>query len=86
MERVSIKPLKDEYGVIKSAKEILPKELWNDFIESIAELEDNNSHITATYPKTRLHKVAGSKNQFTGQTSNKPLDGGYTFNSVQISS
>jgi hypothetical protein len=61
MERVSIKPLKDEYGIIKSAKEILPKELWNDFIESIAELEDNNNHITATYPKTRLHKVAGSK-------------------------
>ena len=61
MGKANIKPLKDEYGIIKSAKETLPKELWNDFIETMAELEDNNAHITATYPKTRLHKVIGSK-------------------------
>ncbi|HLP91608.1 MAG TPA: hypothetical protein VK184_23860 [Nostocaceae cyanobacterium] len=56
-----IKPLLDEYGVILEAMEILPEELKIDFLEALAELEDNECHRTRNFPKTRLHKVAGIK-------------------------
>jgi hypothetical protein len=38
---------------------ILPEELKIDFLEALAELEDNECHRTRTFPKTRLHKVTG---------------------------
>ncbi|MDZ8184733.1 MAG: hypothetical protein RMX96_07780 [Nostoc sp. ChiSLP02] len=56
-----IKPLLDEYGVIYEAMKILPKDLKIEFLEALAELEDNECHRTRTFPKTRLHKVKGIK-------------------------
>jgi hypothetical protein len=56
-----IKPLLDEYGVIHEAMKILPDNLKINFLEALAELEDNECHRTRTFPKTRLHKVAGIK-------------------------
>ncbi|GCL40063.1 hypothetical protein SR1949_51970 [Sphaerospermopsis reniformis] len=54
-----IKPLLDEYGVIHEAMKILPEYLKIDFLEALAELEDNECHRTRNFPKTRLHKVEG---------------------------
>ncbi|MBH8566527.1 hypothetical protein I8748_30980 [Nostoc sp. CENA67] len=56
-----IKPLLDEYGFIYEAMKILPDELKIDFLEALAELEDNECHRTRSFPKTRLHKVKGIK-------------------------
>jgi len=56
-----IKPLFDEYGVIYEAMKILPDDLKLDFLEALAELEDNECHRTISFPKTRLHKVKGVK-------------------------
>ena len=56
-----IKQLIDEYGIIYEANKILPLELKVSFLESLAELEDNNCHKTRTFPKTRLHKITGIK-------------------------
>ncbi len=56
-----IKPLLDEYGVIHEAIRILPAELKVNFLEALAELEDNECHRTRSFPKTRLHKVTGIK-------------------------
>ena len=57
-----IKSLLDEFGVIHEANKILPD---NDhklrLVEALAELEDNECHRTRSFPKTRLHKVAGVK-------------------------
>lgn len=58
---VQIKPLLDEYGVIHEAIRILPQHLKLDFLEALAELEDNECHRTRSFPKTRLHKVTGIK-------------------------
>jgi hypothetical protein len=52
----------DEYGIIYEAMKILPSdELKIDFLEALAELEDNECHRTRKFPKTRLHKVKGVK-------------------------
>lgn len=57
-----IKVLMDEYGIIYEANKILPSPgLRLKFLESLAELEDNNAHKTQTFSKTRLHKVKGVK-------------------------
>ncbi|MBO3463068.1 hypothetical protein G7B40_038175 [Aetokthonos hydrillicola Thurmond2011] len=56
-----IKSLIDEYGIIYEAMKILPDDLKIDFLEALAELEDNECHRTRTFPKTRLHKVKGIK-------------------------
>ncbi|HYW20019.1 MAG TPA: hypothetical protein VE956_12050 [Nodularia sp. (in: cyanobacteria)] len=56
-----IKPLLDEYGVIHEAIKILPEDLKLDFLQALAELEDNECHRTRSFPKTRLHKVTGIK-------------------------
>jgi len=56
-----IKKLLDEFGVIYEGNKILPQEFKIPFLESLAELEDNNCHKTRTFPKTRLHKVSGFK-------------------------
>jgi len=56
-----IKSLLDEYGVIHEAMKILPDDIKIDFLEALAELEDNECHRTRTFPKTRLHKVKGIK-------------------------
>ena len=58
---VQIKPLLDEYGVIHEAIRILPQDLKLDFLEALAELQDNECHRTRSFPKTRLHKVTGIK-------------------------
>ena len=54
-----IKSLLDEYGVIFDAQKYLPAELKIDFLEALAELENNDCHKTRSFPKTRLHRVAG---------------------------
>jgi hypothetical protein len=52
----------DKFGVIRQATKILPTtELKLAFLEALAELEDNESHRTRTFPKTRLHRVTGVK-------------------------
>jgi len=57
-----IKTLLDEYGIIHEATKILPDErLKIKFLEALAELEDNSAHKNGQFPKTRLHKVAGIK-------------------------
>ena len=57
-----IKPLLDEYGIIYEANKVLPDDLHKiKFLESLAELEDNNAHKARLFPKTRLHKVEGIK-------------------------
>lgn len=58
------KGLIDDKGVILKANKILPNELSKDFIEALAELEDNEAHRTITFPKTRLHKVEGAKDVY----------------------
>lgn len=57
-----IKKLLDEYGIIYEACKILPDTTHRlDFLEALAELEDNECHRTRTFPKTRLHRVTGVK-------------------------
>ena len=46
-----IKPLFDEYGVIYEAIKILPDDLKVDFLEALAELEDNECHRTRSFRK-----------------------------------
>ena len=58
----ALKPLLDEYGIIYEAMKKIPdKKLKLEFIESLAELEDNECHRTRSFPKTRLHRVSGVK-------------------------
>jgi hypothetical protein len=54
-----IKKLFDEFGIIYQANKILPQELKLDFLEALAELENNECHKNRNFPKTRLHKVKG---------------------------
>ena len=57
-----IKALLDEYGVIYEATKILPNnQLKVEFLEALAELEDNEAHRTRNFPKTRLHRVTSVK-------------------------
>lgn len=57
-----IKPLMDEFGVIFEAQKILPdNKLKLSFLESLAELENNECHVRQQFPKTRLHKIKGVK-------------------------
>ncbi|MDB9315248.1 hypothetical protein PN462_19190 [Spirulina sp. CS-785/01] len=53
------KPLYDEYGVIREAWKTLPLEFRNDFLEALAELEDNECHRQRNFPKTQLHRIKG---------------------------
>ena len=55
-----IKKLLDEYGIIYQANKILTEDtLKVEFIESLAELENNEAHKLRQFPKTRLHRVSG---------------------------
>jgi hypothetical protein len=57
-----IKPMLDEYGIIHEALKKLPdQKLKVEFLEALAELEDNACHKTRSFPKTRLHRVSGIK-------------------------
>ena len=57
-----LKQLLDEYGVIHEALKKLPdNDLKLRFLESLAELEDNDCHRRRQFPKTRLHRVRGVK-------------------------
>lgn len=52
----------DQYGIIHEAlKKIPDNKLKVEFLESLAELEDNECHRTRSFPKTRLHRVSGVK-------------------------
>lgn len=62
----------DEYGVIYEAMKILPNdELKINFLEALAELEDNECHRTRKFSKTRLHKVKGVKQSIYRADINK---------------
>ncbi len=57
-----LKPMLDEYGIIYEALKKLPdNKLKVEFLEALAELEDNECHRTRSFPKTRLHRVSGVK-------------------------
>jgi len=56
-----IKIIVDEYGIIYKANKILPINLKVEFLDSLAELENNECHRTREFPKTRLHRVIGIK-------------------------
>ena len=57
-----IKALHDKYGVIFDAQKSLPDERHRiQFLEALAELENNECHRTRQFPTTRLHKVTGVK-------------------------
>jgi hypothetical protein len=57
-----LKRLLDEYGIIYDAMQMLPDaELKIEFLEALAELENNECHRTRSFPKTRLHRVSGVK-------------------------
>lgn len=63
MEKTNMncKGLVDDKGIIHKANKIIPDELCRNFIEALAELENEEAHIKREYPKTRLHKVEGAK-------------------------
>jgi hypothetical protein len=57
-----LKPMLDEYGILYEALKKLPdNKLKVEFLEALAELEDNECHRTRSFPKTRLHRVSGVK-------------------------
>lgn len=57
-----IKALLDKYGIIYEANKTLPDSKHKlQLLEALAELEDNECHITRSFPKTRLHRVQGYK-------------------------
>lgn len=57
-----IKALLDAYGVIYDAQKSLPDSRHRlQFLEALAELENNECHRTRNFPVTRLHKVTGIK-------------------------
>ena len=57
-----IKALLDEYGVIYDAQKLLPDTKHRlQFLEALAELENNDCHKNRSFPVTRLHKVTGVK-------------------------
>ena len=57
-----LKPLLDEYGVIRDAlAKIDDAKMKMEFLEALAELEDNECHRTRNFPRTRLHRVRGVK-------------------------
>ncbi len=57
-----IKAIFDEHGVIYDANKNLPDDKHKiQFLEALAELENNECHRTKTFPVTRLHKVKGVK-------------------------
>ena len=57
-----VKILLDEYGIIYDAMKMLPDaKLRVEFLEALAELENNECHRTRSFPKTRLHRVSGVK-------------------------
>jgi hypothetical protein len=57
-----IKRLRDDFGVIREAAKTLPDAGFKvDFLEALAELEDNECHRTRSFPRTRLHRVTGIK-------------------------
>ena len=67
-----LKPLLDEYGIIYEAMKRIPdNKLKVEFIEALAELEDNECHRTRSFPKTRLHRVSGVKQMIYRADINK---------------
>lgn len=57
-----IKMLLDQFGIIFEANKVLPDDpLKLQFLEALAELEDNDCHKNSSFPKTRLHRVNGNE-------------------------
>jgi hypothetical protein len=56
------KTIIDEFGVIFDANKILPdKKLKLQFLEALAELQNNECYKIGSFPKTNLHRVKGYK-------------------------
>ena len=67
-----LKALLDEYGIINEALNKIPdNRLKMEFLEALAELEDNNCHRNRHFPKTRLHRVRGVKQNIYRADINK---------------
>ncbi|WP_038914212.1 hypothetical protein [Dickeya zeae] len=56
-----IKILVDQFGIINEASKILPNQYKIDFLNALAELEDNVCHTKRSFPITRLHRVTGQE-------------------------
>ncbi|END4897616.1 hypothetical protein RQM28_011520 [Citrobacter freundii] len=56
-----IKILVDQFGIIYEASKLLPNQYKIDFLNALAELEDNVCHTKRSFPITRLHRVTGQK-------------------------
>lgn len=65
------KALKDDLAVIAKAYKLLPCDLYKDFIQALAELENNNNHKKHQFPHTELHKIEGTKNNIYRAYINK---------------
>ena len=57
---MNVKGIADDIGCIRSFVDICPKEFYSQFLESLAELEDNDNHVRRTYPISRFHKMEGT--------------------------
>jgi len=56
------KGLVDDFGILMECQKVLPDNRHRlQLLESIAELENNQAHATRSFPKARLHKIAGIK-------------------------
>lgn len=56
---MKFKKLKDEHGCILSAYEKLPSRLVENFVRTLAELENNDNHAAHSFPFSNLHKIRG---------------------------
>lgn len=57
-----IRELRDPHGVVYEAVKILPDNKHKvGLIETLAELEEANRYVSKDFPKSRLHKVVGVK-------------------------
>lgn len=54
---MQIHKLKDENGILAEAKKILPIELQDDLLTTLAELEDNDCYVHREWPHCQLHKL-----------------------------
>ena len=80
-----IKKFVDDWGVIREANKILPKDDFKlNLLNVIAELEDNDCHISRNFPISQLHKVTGIKNIYTELILIRLVAGEYIYNMIKL--
>ena len=55
-----IKGLVDDHGTIYECNRKIPENYKIQFLEVLAELEDNECHKMHSFPKSQLHKIEGA--------------------------